>query len=167
MGTALINLSKQNKLGASGQGRLTEEKPVKFQHYRHDIVNNIWSQENMCEGTWPSLFHCISTDESPKHNRCPTGPDSWCFYQKDVASGSEILSHGTTVTHPLTASVVQQMIPVYERMSDTNLLKWMERVNAQNPNECLHSIYWEAIASFNEGSFRLSHVMQKMAIETN
>ena len=183
MGTALINLSKQKKLGGRGQGRLTKEKAIKFQHYyRHAIVNNIGSQEDMRKGIWASLFHCVSTDESPQHDRCPTGPDSWCFYQKAVASGSEIPSHSTKVTHPLTASVVQEMIPVYERMSDTNLLKRMEKGKTQNTNECLHSVIWSrcpktvfigkhklhgAIASFNEGSSHLSQVMQKMAIETN
>ena len=75
---------------------------------------------------------------------------------------------------------------MYERMSDTNLLKWMEKGKTQNTNECLHSVIWSrcqktvfigkhklhgatasAIASFNEGSSDLSQVMQKMAIVTN
>ena len=46
-----INLSKQKKLGGRGQGRLTKEKAIKFQHYhRHAIVNNIGSQEDMRKG---------------------------------------------------------------------------------------------------------------------
>ena len=59
-----------------------------------------------------------------------------------MASGSEILSHSTKVIHPLTASVVQEMIPVYKRMSDTKLLKRMEKGKTQNTNECLHSVIW-------------------------
>ena len=42
-GTALINHSKQNKLGGRCEGMLTEEKAIRFQHYyRNAIVNNIW-----------------------------------------------------------------------------------------------------------------------------
>ena len=83
MGTALINLSKQKKLGGRGQGRLTKEKAIKFQHYyRHAITHNIGSQDSMRTAIWASLFHCMSTDEEPKHDRCPRGRDSWCFYNR-------------------------------------------------------------------------------------
>ena len=59
MGTALINLSKQKKLGGRGQGMLTKEKAIKFQHYyRYAIVNNIGSQEDMRKGiTLPLCQH--------------------------------------------------------------------------------------------------------------
>ena len=35
------------------------------------------------------MFHCISTDDVPHHTRCPTGKDSWCFYQRAEANDQE------------------------------------------------------------------------------
>ena len=94
MGTALINLGKQKKLGGKGFGRLTKEKAIKFQHYyRWAIVNNIGNQDAMRDAIWASLFHCVSTDESPQHGRCPAGPNSWCFYQKSIATNTDIPPH--------------------------------------------------------------------------
>ena len=187
MGTALINLGKQKKLGGKGYGRLTKEKAIQFQHYyRWAIVNNVGDQDAMREAIWASLFHCVSTDESPQHDRCPSGPNSWCFYNKSIATDVEIPPHSTQIRHPLAASVVQEMVPVYERMSDANLLKRMEKGKTQNANECLHSVIWSrcpktvfvgkhklhgaaasAIAVFNEGAVQLSQVLRRLAVETN
>ena len=187
MGTALINLGKQKKLGGKGHGRLTKEKAIKFQHYyRWAIVNNVGNQDAMREAIWASLFHCMSTDEAPQHHRCPTGPNSWCFYQKAVATDTDTPPHNTHIKYPLATSVAQEMIPIYERMSDANLLKRMEKGKTQNANECLHSVIWSrcpktvfirkeklhgaaaaAIAVFNEGAIQLTQVMDRLAIETN
>ena len=187
MGTALINLGKQKKLGGKGYGRLTKEKAIQFQHYyRWAIVNNVGDQDAMREAIWASLFHCVSTDESPQHDRCPSGPNSWCFYNKSIATDVEIPPHSTQIRHPLAASVVQEMVPVYEQMSDANLLKRMEKGKTQNANECLHSVIWSrcpktvfvgkhklhgaaasAIAVFNEGAVQLSQVLRRLAVETN
>ena len=78
------------------------------------------------------------------------------------------------------------MVPVYERMSDTNLLGRMVKGKTQNANESLHSVIWSrcpttvfvgvrrvcgavasAIARFNEGTSHISQVMEKFAIERN
>ena len=187
MGTALINLSKQKRLGGRGHGRLTKEKAIKFQHYfRHAITHNIGNQDGMRTAIWASLFHCMSTDEDPQHDRCPSGDNSWCFYNKAEATGDNIPLHSAKIRYPLSPEVATEMIPIYERMSDSNLLKRMEKGKTQNTNECLHSVIWSrcpkhvfvgkhklegavasAISSFNEGSIHLTQVMQKLAIESN
>ena len=78
------------------------------------------------------------------------------------------------------------MVPVYERMSDTNLLSRMVKGKTQNANESLHSVIWSrcpktvfvgvrrvcgavasAIARFNEGTSHIFQVMEKLAIERN
>ena len=78
------------------------------------------------------------------------------------------------------------MVPVYERMSDTNLLGRMVKGKTQNANKSLHSVIWSrcpktvfvgvrrvcgavasAIARFNEGTSHISQVMEKLAIERN
>ena len=78
------------------------------------------------------------------------------------------------------------MIPIYERLSDPNLLKRMIRGKTQNANESLHNVIWSrcpktifvgkhklhgavatAISSFNEGAIHMSQVLKKLAIEPN
>ncbi|GFT23489.1 uncharacterized protein TNCV_2017301 [Trichonephila clavipes] len=36
---------------------------------------------------YATLFHSISTDEKPQHFKCPSGKDSWCFFQVSSARG--------------------------------------------------------------------------------
>ena len=68
MGTALRHLSKSKRLGGKGQGRLTQDKTIKFQHYyRFAVMNNIGDSEAMRNAIWATLFHCASTDISPQH----------------------------------------------------------------------------------------------------
>ena len=68
MGTALRHLSKSKKLGGKGQGRLTQDKTIKFQHYyRFAVMNNIGDSETMRNAIWATLFHCASTDMPPQH----------------------------------------------------------------------------------------------------
>ena len=74
------------------------------------------------------------------------------------------------------------MMPVYTRMSDTNLLRRMQK--GKNANECLHSVIWSrcskmvfvghrkltgavamAVGAFNAGASHTSAVMELLAIE--
>ncbi|GFT52477.1 uncharacterized protein TNCV_14601 [Trichonephila clavipes] len=36
---------------------------------------------------YATLFHSISTDQKPQHFKCPTGKDSWRFFQAALARG--------------------------------------------------------------------------------
>ena len=57
MGTALRYLSKSKRLGGKGQGRLTQDKTIKFQHYyRFAVTNNIGDSEAMRNAIWATLF---------------------------------------------------------------------------------------------------------------
>ncbi len=188
MGTALLKLTKGQKLGGRGQGRLTKDKAIRLQHYYRfaitaDATPNI---ESMRTRIWATLFHCASTDDEPQHDRCPDGIDSWCFYKRAVAADEEPPCHADNVKHALAADVCKAMVPVYQRMSDTNLLKRLQKGQTQNSNECLHSVIWSrcsktvfvghrklhgavasAVGCFNEGATHLTRVMDLLAIESN
>ncbi|XP_048243127.1 uncharacterized protein LOC125376009 [Haliotis rufescens] len=187
MGTALLKLSKELRLGGRGKGKLTKDKALKFQYYyRFAITNNVGNIDGTRNAIWASLFHCMSTDDSPHHTRCPTGPSSWCFYNRALANDLEPPAHADNIRHFLDAEIAEKMVPVYQRMSDENLLKRMVKGKTQNANECLHSVIWSrcpktvfvgarrlhravasAIASFNEGTCHITQVMNKLAIEAN
>ena len=73
--------------------------------------------------------------------------------------------------------------PIYDRLSDPNLLKGMEQKKTQNANETLHNVRWSrcsktvfvgyhklhgavasAISAFNEGVVHLSQVQHRLVI---
>ena len=187
MGTALLKLSKEKKLGGRGEGRLTKEKALRLQkYYRYALNAGAGDIDNMRNRVWATLFHCVSTDDDPHHTRCPSGKDSWCFYQRAEANDQEPPPHAEHLKHPLAHDVAEAMIPVYQRMSDPNLLKRLLKGRTQNSNECLHSVIWSrctktvfvghrrlmcavarAVGSFNAGASHLAEVMDLLAIETN
>ena len=51
-------------------------------------------------------------------------------------------SHKQHVRVPLDMSVAKEMFPIYNRLSDPNLLKRMEQGKTQNVNESLHNVIW-------------------------
>ena len=85
------------------------------------------------------LFHCGSTDKAPNHTTCTVGVQSWCFYNCAVAQGKKPHSH-STMSVQLNARVIQCIMPVYERLSDDQLLLRCSRMSTQNPNESVHSL---------------------------
>ena len=118
--------------------------------------------------------------------KCPDGADSWCFYKKAFAMDKVPKLHKQHVCVLLDVSVVKEMVPIYDRLSDHNLLKRMEQGKTQNANESLHNVIWSrcprtvfvgyhklhgavalAIAAFNEGAVLLFQVLQRLAIESN
>ncbi len=65
-------------------------------------------------------LHCMSMDDEPSHDKCPTGPDSWCFCQKAVANGEEPGPHKGNVKTPLRKEVAIVMKATYDRLSSKN-----------------------------------------------
>ncbi|GFS09141.1 hypothetical protein ElyMa_004775400 [Elysia marginata] len=41
--------------------------------------------ESMKKALWTTLHHCCSTDDNPRHQFCPQGEDSLCFYENALA----------------------------------------------------------------------------------
>ena len=75
------------------------------------VSGNTGRLNKMHDAAWVSFYHALSTHEKPQHNHCPVGADSWCFYQKALATGLKpgeqnfytLLLSGVAV-HVLTAS---------------------------------------------------------------
>ena len=105
-------------------------------------MNNIGDSEAMRNAIWDTLFHCASIDMSPQHEKCPDHEESWCFFNKAVAKGELPPSHTDNLKMPLDLTVAKEMIPIYEKLSDPNLLKRMIRGRTQNANESLHNVIW-------------------------
>ena len=98
--------------------------------------------DDMRDAVWATFYHATSTDEKPQHDRCPVGADSWCFYQKALATGQTPGPHRTNVGTPLSVDVAKPVKEVYERLSHDDLITRCLRGQTQNPNESLHSKVW-------------------------
>ena len=110
------------------------------------VVMGSWpklrSSKTQRDAVWATYYHAISTDETPQHDRCPVGDDSWCFYKKALATGQEPGPHRTNVGTPLSVDVAVPVKAVYERLSHDDLLTRCLRGQTQNANESLHSKVW-------------------------
>ena len=95
----------------------------------------------MSNAVWASLFHCTSTDEDLHHARCSQGTASWCFYQRASASGEPPMTHKGNTNTPVNRKVAQ-LLTVYKRLSDPELLRRCLRKRTQNANESLHGVIW-------------------------
>ena len=111
----------------------------------HMLRKPIMKQE-LSESCCSRYTKCIqeghSTDEDPNHTRYPSGEEPWCFFKRAEAREDEPPSRAKHVKHPQDVDVAATMVPIYERMSDPNLLKRMLKGKTQNSNECLHSFIW-------------------------
>ncbi|GFV38011.1 uncharacterized protein TNCV_1491151 [Trichonephila clavipes] len=137
----------------------------------------------MKSAIYATLYHCSSTEAKPKHNKCPNGKLSWCFFKRALANEESPESHSVMKTK-LTEEVVAKILPVYQRLASNEILSRCTLGKSQNANESLHSVIWShcpkesfqskkrleisvvtAVSEFNFGSlFTLKHVHQNASL---
>ncbi|XP_054260040.1 uncharacterized protein LOC128984722 [Macrosteles quadrilineatus] len=190
LGTALRNLVKDSSkvkitLGGKKHGSLKGKTIDKLcQYYRNAIINNLDNTDKMREAIYATLDHCRSSDDEPRHDKCPPGSDSWCFYQRDLYNKLKPRRHSEGIKTPLSEAVYSRMLPIYKRLSNEKLLKRCSLGKTQNANESLHSVIWskcqkttfqakrrldaavgEAISVYNEGSFTsMTNLLEKAGV---
>ena len=185
-GTALRKARKDKKLGGRGKLQLTIKKCENLQaYYRAAIAANVGNPEAMRVAVWATLLHTMSTDEDPHHDYCPKGQESWCFYNKALALGETPVSH-TTRKGNISYKIASELVPIYERMSNPELMKRLAKGVTQNPNESLHQVLhsrcpkasnvgfkqWEgmcarSVCDFNMGSQYLLQNALTLGLEAN
>lgn len=139
MGTHLRKVKKDKK-GLGGRGKLTakliDELTV---YYGLAIRRHSESKEEMKNAIWATFLHKISTNDKPQHHLCPSGEDSWCTWQKAKASGSlKNYNHAS----PLSTDVQDAIKPIYETLSNDDLLERCLGGFTQNNNESVNSVIW-------------------------
>jgi putative NIF3 family GTP cyclohydrolase 1 type 2 len=147
LGTALRSLVTDNRkkgvtLGGRGHGKLTQMAMKKLQCYYTKAIRSHKTVQSMSTAVWASLLHCASTDDDPKHESCPVGISSWCFYNRALARGQQPPRHQGNLTTPISRAVFSKLEPVYRRLADPELLKRCTRGKTQNANESLHGVIW-------------------------
>ena len=134
VGTALRKLKKENP-DLGGKGKLTDAIIDKLQNYFGIAIrSSVGNLESMKNAVLASLFHCASNESQPLHTYCPVGTNSWCGYQQDKGS----YKHGSGL--PL--DVIAKVKPVYQRLSEEELLSKCLHGKTQNQNESLNGMIW-------------------------
>ncbi|KAL8574808.1 hypothetical protein ACOMHN_018862 [Nucella lapillus] len=158
VGTALRNLVSDNKkrkvtLGGKKSGALTQKTMNKLQsYYAKAIRSNHRSVTDMENAIWGTVFHCCSTDDDPHHQRCQKGKNSWCFYQRAIASEITPPKHEDNIGTSLNIGVFRAIVPVYKKLADPELLKRCTHSKTQNANESLHGVIWSRCPKDNFAS---------------
>ena len=148
LNTALRSLrnkmgSEGVRLGGKGYGTLKDATITKLQRYYDKAIRqNIGEMEKMKTAIYATLLHSISTDKRPQHSKCPTGKDSWCFYQRAVSENQPSPPHYGNVGTPLREDYLAKIMPVYQRLASDSLLSRCLLGKTQNANESLHSMIW-------------------------
>lgn len=151
MGTALRNAVADNSkrgvtLGGKKEGALTQAKMDKLQaYYQRAFLQYSPNIENMKKGIMATLHHYASTDKKPRHQFCPKGGESWCFYQKEKALKPRCKPSHKNMKTTLNDTVFKVLLPIYTRLSDAALLERCKGMQTQNANESLHNVIWSKV----------------------
>ena len=188
VGKALRDLKKnsgRSKLSdgktMGGRGRLTDKEIDQLQiYYGLAIRRNKGNLPKMKSDIKAILNHRQSTDTSPRHECCPPGPDSWCGYQRDISLETNDHKHD----HPLPIAIVEAIQPVFERLSNTNLLSACLDGYTQNAAESANAVIWKrcpkevfasyitfraavamGVVSYNDGQTGILSIMDKLGMK--
>ncbi|OXU16707.1 hypothetical protein TSAR_012919 [Trichomalopsis sarcophagae] len=138
LSTALREIVKSAKakritLGGKSAGALTNKVIGTLSgYYRNAIVGDKNNVRDMQKQIIATLYHSSSTDKKHNHSLCPQGKQSWCFYKRAV--------------------VVENILPIYERLSNEELLARCTQGFTQNANEAIHSVLWRKCPKNNFSS---------------
>lgn len=171
---------KGKKLGdgkrLTGAGRLTDRLIDTLQnYYGMAIRRNCTSVNEMQRAIMASFYHLASTDDNPNHSFCPVGPDSWCQYYADGVDYKH--------KHGLPEVIIELLEPIYDDLSDPELLGRCLHGKTQNPNESINKTIWDkcpktvwmsrkvvseatysAVVLFNDGNSSRSKIHTKLGL---
>ena len=79
-----------------------------------------------------------------KHDSCPPGPTSWCYYQELVARYLEDTTMPLPATRApvLTVAEFSRTLEVFEVFASLSFCQTVTLGNTQNVNESLHNMIW-------------------------
>lgn len=181
---------KRKRAKKSDQPAVKPVKPLQFTegqlsklsgYFKKAVLDHPDSVGDMKKAILASFYHKCSTDANPQHEHCPAGADSWCGYQKAVASDQLHNFKHSLAFDKETQDLLQ---PIYEELTDEKLLERCLGANTQNNNESYNSCVWNiapkhkfvgkqtleiaalsAACIFNEGFLPILRVMEVMGVK--
>ena len=142
LGTRLRNLKKKEK-GLGGKGKLTDAIIDRLQNFFGlAIRQNVGNLTGMKKSVLASLFHVASSSTNNLHYpHCPTGADSWCKYNVDIANGTNYYKPGKG----LPISIVYKIRPTYDSLAKESELEKCLHGKTQNCNESFNNLICKRI----------------------
>ena len=129
-------MEKRTK-GLGGKGKLTAKLIEQLTIFDGlAIRRNSDSVEKMKNEIWVTLFHKLSTDQNPQHDKCS---EAWCDWKKAQAAGALSDYHHKP---PLSQEVFKAITPVYDDLSRDELLNRCLEGFTQNSNERFNAAVW-------------------------
>ena len=124
-------------MSIGGTGQLTLSTVNKLQvYYGRAIRNNTFTRCNMLSCPFGIICNC---QMKANYDLCPPGEHSWCGYQKDLALGTSDYKHGNILSRAVTDTIY----PIFENLSEENLLKRCVHGGTQNQNESINALIWQ------------------------
>ena len=93
----------------------------------------------MSNATKVTLKHYCSRVEKLQHDYCPSGLQSWCSFQRDKATGTNLHK---PIKNPLLPAVQKVIEPLFERLGNPVFLTNCSNPLASNNNESYHHVLW-------------------------
>jgi hypothetical protein len=126
------------------RGRFSDKKGGEMlqlqKYYGRNIRRNVGNLENMIQDCWACFYHSCSHDGDPQHDYCPTGPDTWCSYNRRALLCEEDLSHDRPPLIP--PDLAPAIKGVWEKLCDRDLLARCVLGGTQNQNESFNGLIW-------------------------
>ncbi|GFW01651.1 uncharacterized protein TNCV_4085661 [Trichonephila clavipes] len=151
------NVSILSVSGGKSHGSLKEATIKKLTTYHQKaILRNKGDVNAMKTAIYATLLHSISTDAKPQHSKCPTGENSWCFYQSAIANGEKPGNHKLNVGTPINEKFQPKILPIYQRLASNELLERCIRCPKEffvNKRRVKRAVT-EAVCEYNKGTVR-------------
>ena len=138
VGTGLRKLKKTEKhLGKLG---LVDHVIDRLQNYFGMAVrSNVGDIVKMKKAIYAAWCHVCSSEKRNYHVHCPAGADSWCTYQLDIANKTNLYVHGKG----LPDEVIKHVKPIFDSLSNDQLLSKCLHGKTQNQNESFNTLIWK------------------------
>ena len=135
------------KLKWGGRGHLTDSVIDSLTVYYGGAIRNFPGDvDGMYRAIWAVFHHSLSGDKKPDHLYCPSGPDSWCRYNRALSNNKEQPKH--TPKLPMDPSPFIK--PVFTELSKRELLD--KCVLGATQNQSLNNIIWSRCPKTGFGS---------------
>ena len=170
-------LAGEKKKGVGGAGKLTDNLIDRMQCNFGDAIRaNTGDRQGMFNAIWAIYKHRIRNDDESldvQHDNCPR--DGWCLYWKCRKNYNDSIR--------LPHVFIDELRPLFSRLSEDTLLDRCLRGWTQNQNEAANQILWskcsktkfcgrdklllatcESIAQYNTGAASKALVLKKRGV---
>lgn len=140
--------NKMRRSCLAGKDKLTDKAITTItSYYGNAIRGNIGKTfVDMKVAVMRIYYHSFSSGDNQHHGLCPKGPESWCFFQRQLASGKAPdkieTKKNRSLSFKLTEEDEKKVKAVFESLSSEDILKRCLRGLTQNKNESFHSKMW-------------------------